>query len=155
MLKSMKTLYERDKLMIRFAYILPLLVVSLACGSKPIQKDLPGPPIPGLNLSGDWFSPEFGTMNIKQDGIAVSGEYEDPYSRDRNGHFRGIIKGDIVRLTWIQPGNPKAAIMPRKGLAWLRVQKRGVRLQGEWGYDQSHDDGGVWTATKSTEANQR
>ena len=126
-------------------------MMSLGCGSPPVQKDLAGPPIPGLNLSGDWFSPEFGTMSIKQDGIAVSGNYEDRYSRDRNGHFRGVIKGDILRLTWIQPGNPKAAIMPKKGLAWLRVGSNGTRLQGEWGYDQSKDDGGAWTATKATD----
>ena len=128
-------------------YISALL---LGCGSKPVQKDLPGPPIPGLNLSGDWYSPEFGTMSVKQDGIAVSGNYEDQFSRDRNGHFRGIIKGDILRLTWIQPGNPSAAIMPKKGLAWLRISRNGARLNGEWGYDQSKDDGGLWTATKST-----
>ena len=122
----------------------------VGCGSKPVQKDLPGAPIPGLNLSGDWYSPEFGTMTVKQDGIAVSGHYEDQFSRDRNGHFRGIIKGDILRLTWIQPGNPKAAIMPKKGLAWLRISRNANRLAGEWGYDQSKDDGGPWTATKST-----
>jgi hypothetical protein len=139
----------------RVSLSLLMILCGWACGSKPVQKDLPGAPIPGLNLSGDWFSPEFGTMNIKQDGIAISGEYEDRFSKDRNGHFRGVIKGDIVRLTWIQPGNPKAAIMPKKGMAWLRVKKRGAALEGEFGYDNSHDDGGLWTATKSTEEQRR
>ena len=141
---------EGGKVM-RLSLTILMLFCVWACASQPIQKDKPGPPIPGLNLSCDWFSPEFGTMNRKQDGIAISGEYEDRFSRDRNGHFRGIIKGDVLRLTWIQPGNPKAAIMPRKGMAWLRVKKRGLALEGEFGYDESHDDGGTWTATKATE----
>ena len=127
------------------------LFLSASCGSPPVKKDKPGPPIPGLNLSGDWYSPEFGTMTIKQDGLAVSGEYQDRFSKDRNGHFRGIIKGDIVRLTWIQPGNPIAAIMPKKGLAWLRVKNSGMLLEGEFGYDDQQDDGGTWTATKSSQ----
>jgi len=135
----------------RLSLTVLMLFCVWACASQPVQKDKPGAPIPGLNLSGDWFSPEFGTMNVKQDGIAISGEYEDRFSRDRNGHFRGIIKGDVLRLTWIQPGNPKAAIMPRKGMAWLRVKRGGLALEGEFGYDKSHDDGGTWTATKSTE----
>ena len=135
----------------RLSLTILILFCMGACASQPIQKDKPGAPIPGLNLSGDWYSPEFGTMNLKQDGIAISGEYTDRFSRDRNGHFRGIIKGDVLRLTWIQPGNPKAAIMPRKGMAWLRVKKGGLALEGEFGYDESHDDGGTWTATKATE----
>ena len=120
-----------------------------------VKKDKPGPAIPGLNLSGDWFSPEFGTMTIKQDCLAISGEYQDRFSRDRNGHFRGVIKGDILRLTWIQPGNPLAAIMPKKGLAWLRIRKSGMLLEGEFGYDDQQDDGGPWTATKSSQEDSR
>ena len=123
----------------------------IGCGSPPVQKDRPGPPIANLNLSGDWHSPEFGNMIIKQDGISVSGNYEDHYSKDRNGHFKGVIKGDVLKLKWIQPGNPTAAIMPKHGLAWLRISRDGNRLTGEWGYEQSRDDGGVWTASKSTD----
>jgi hypothetical protein len=151
MVEQEYTLVSNGGKMMHLTLTFLMLFGTWACGSQPIQKDKAGAPIPGLNLSGDWFSPEFGTMIVKQDGIAISGEYEDRFSRDRNGHFKGIIKGDVLRLTWIQPGNPKAAIMPKKGMAWLRVKKRGLALEGEFGYDKSHDNGGRWSATKATE----
>ena len=70
-------------------------------------------------------------MELKQDGVAVSGKYEDEYSRDRNGHFRGLIKGDILRIEWIQPGNPDAAVMPKKEEHGYESSSR-EKLSGEW-----------------------
>ena len=140
---------------VRRQHLVPMLLFCIsslmaACSKPPIVKDKEGPPIPGLNLTGDWYSPEFGIIEIKQDGLAISGKYEDEYSRDRNGHFRGLIKGDIIRLEWIQPGNPDGAIMPKKGRAWLRILDHGKRLDGEWGYDTDQYRGGVWTASRSS-----
>jgi len=119
----------------------------LACGgsSKSIQA---GEAIPGLKLSGKWFSPEFGDLDIVHAGQNVQGTYADRRGPDHNGRFRGHLKGDLVRLEWIKPGNAAAAIMPRRGRAWLRVSRDGLRLTGRWGFEQSDTDGGPWTAEK-------
>ena len=138
-----------------YLVMIALLTINFGCAPPPVVKDKPGPRIPGVNLTGDWYSPEFGIMELKQDGVAVSGKYEDECSRDRNGHFRGLIKGDILRIEWIQPGNPNAAVMPKKGRAWLRILQQGKKLSGEWGYEQDQYNGGVWTATRSNATDAR
>ena len=65
------------------------------------------------------------------------------------GRFQGAIQGDLLTLEWVKPGNPVAAIMPVRGKGYLRIIQSGKRLEGRWGYDDSIDDGGKWTAEKS------
>ena len=120
------------------------------CGGANSPSIKPGAAMPGLNLSGHWFSPEFGELKIIHSGASISGRYEDRRGPDHSGRFRGFLEGDLVRLEWIKPGKPAAAIMPRRGKAWLRVVDRGGKLMGRWGFDQSDDDGGPWTAEKTT-----
>ena len=39
--------------------------------------------------------------------------------------------------------------MPRRFCrAWLRVSRNGQHLTGRWGFDESDEDGGPWTAEK-------
>ena len=125
-------------------------VVPLGCGGAQHGLVKPGPAVPGLNLSGRWYSPEFGEMKIVHAANNVSGEYADRRGPDHNGRFRGQLIGDLVRLEWIKPGNAIAAIMPRRGRAWLRVNRQGNRLSGKWGFDASESDGGLWNAERST-----
>ncbi len=120
-----------------------------ACGAPQKKQVEAGPPIPGVNLSGAWYSTEFGDIQLVQAGLQVTGKYEDRRGPDHNGHFRGTLQGDLFRLTWVKPGNVRAAIEPRKGRAWLRVSRDGKNLSGRWGFDESEDDGGVWNAEKS------
>ena len=125
-------------------------ISTMGCGGSAKQVVKPGPSIPGVNLSGRWYSTEFGDMKVVQSGVQFSGQYFDRRGPDHNGRFRGQIVGDLIRLEWIKPGNALAAVMPRRGRAWLRIKERGQVLSGRWGYDQSNDDGGIWTAEKST-----
>ena len=104
---------------------------------------------PGLNMNGKWYSDEFGEMMIIQDKNGFRGTYEDPRGPDHNGRFQGAIQGDLLTLEWVKPGNPVAAIMPVRGKGYLRIIQSGKRLEGRWGYDDSIDDGGKWTAEKS------
>ena len=135
---------------ITFTALVVCLTMSLASCGGPQKKSIkPGPSISGLNLSGSWYSPEFGDMKLVQDGRMVRGTYEHRRGPDHNGRLRGRIIGDIINLDWVQPGNIDAAIMPVKGKAWFRISRSGRKLTGRYGYDQSNDDGGVWTAEKS------
>ncbi len=119
------------------------------CGPAQTNQPIPGPPIAGLNLSGKWYSDEFGDMQVIQDKNGVRGTYEDPRGPDHNGRFTGIVQGDLINIEWIKPGNPVAAVMPVRGKGWLRILQSGKRLEGRWGYDEVLDDGGKWTAEKS------
>ncbi|MBV71389.1 MAG: hypothetical protein CMH52_08560 [Myxococcales bacterium] len=133
----------------RFLPVLGFLCIVSACGpSKPVIK--PGPAIPGINLSGRWFSKDFGEMTIVHAGDAIKGEYADPRGPEHNGGFRGTLIGDLIKLQWIKPGKREAAVMLKRGRAYLRVSARGQKLIGRWGYDDSEDDGGPWRAEKST-----
>ena len=125
------------------------LMGGWGCGGSGQKAIKEGPPIPGLNLSGKWYSAEFGDLTIVHDRNTVSGTYEDRRGPDHNGGFRGRMKGDILRLDWVKPGNMDAAVMPRKGKAWLRIGRKGRTLNGRWGFDDSDTDGGRWTAEKS------
>ena len=121
-----------------------------ACGGQTASTvPTPGPAVAGANLNGTWYSDEFGNLKVVQDRQDIRGSYEDPRGPDHNGTFRGVLQGDLIKLDWIKPGNPVAAIPSARGRAWLRVRLRGERLEGKWGYDQSRDDGGKWTAEKS------
>ncbi|MGK0360538.1 MAG: hypothetical protein ACI9U2_002851 [Bradymonadia bacterium] len=125
-------------------------LLTTACGGQALSTvPLPGPALQGANLNGAWYSEEFGTMKVVQDGQNIRGSYEDPRGPDHNGTFKGVLQGDLIKLEWIKRGNPIAAIPSSRGRGWLRVRLRGERLEGKWGYDESRDDGGNWTAEKS------
>lgn len=132
------------------ALVLLPLVGAVGCGSQPQKPTIkPGPPIPGLQLSGLWYSPEFGDMELVQDGNRVTGTYKHPRGPEHDGTIRGEIVGDLLRVEWIQPGNPSAGVFPLRGRAYFRVLDGGKRLEGRWGYDGDDYFGGPWTAEKS------
>ncbi len=119
------------------------------CGGPGTIQVKPGKPIPGLKMSGLWYSAEFGYLKLVQDGNILTGTYEDPRGVDHNGTLRGSIQNDLVRLEWVKPGNPTAAIMSQRGRAWMRIVDGGKRMRGRWGYDKSDHDGGPGSAEKS------
>ena len=122
---------------------------GLGCGGPQKGAVEPGPAIPGLNLTGTWDSSPFGVMELKQDGRSVTGRYTDPRGPDHDGTIRGKVEGDLLRVQWIKHGNDLAAVQSVQGRAWLRVKARGKKLEGRFGYDESDDDAGRWTAEKS------
>lgn len=138
-------------LLLRFGLLASCLIVLPACGGGQTASTVPrpGPAIPGANLNGTWYSDEFGDMKIVHDRQNVRGTYEDPRGPDHNGTFKGVLQGDLIKLDWIKKGNPLAAIPSARGKAWLKLTHKGTKLQGRWGYDDSREDGGKWTAEKS------
>ena len=136
--------------------ILLYLLISLfgshvlsACGGASKPKIIPGPSIPGLDLSGGYDCAQFGFIKIKQMGNSIQGSYEGVRRLGDNGTFKGRIEGDLLWIDWIQPGDLNAAILPTHGKGWLRIQNQGQILRGRWGYDDSREDGGEWLAEKS------
>lgn len=122
-----------------------------ACGGAQTQASAfePGPAIPGLNLSGRWYSQDFGDIELTQTGPKVMGKYEHPRGPEHNGTIRGDVVGDVLRIEWIQPGDTAAAVFPIRGRAAFRISKDGKKLDGRWGYDDDDSAGGTWTADKS------
>jgi len=142
---------------VRIAFALAAAAVALAgaaltgCGGAQSQGDAfqAGPAIPGLNLSGRWYSQDFGDMELTQTGPKVTGRYEHPRGPEHNGTIRGDILGDLLRIEWIQPGDTAAAVFPIRGRAAFRIAKDGKKLDGRWGYEDNEMDGGTWRAEKS------
>lgn len=130
-----------------FAGVALLLTACGAAPTGPVMK--PGRPLPGLNLTGKWYSQAFGDIKLVHDKNRITGTYQDPRGPDHNGRIVARINNDVLELDWIKPGNPVAAIMPMRGKAKLRITQRGCRLEGLWGYNKVWHDGGEWTATKS------
>ncbi len=134
----------------RLILLLAFPLSFMACGGGPVTPEVKaGPPIAGLQMSGLWYSEQFGDMNLVHTGRSVRGKYEDPRGPDHNGTIKGTIEGDILRIEWIKRGNAKAAILPIRGKAWLRITKGGATMKGRWGYEASDTDGGPWEAEKS------
>ncbi len=126
-------------------------LLAPGCSAAPDKPDIvPGPTIPSLNLSGKWYSREFGDMQLVQQGKAVTGSYEDPRGPDHNGTVRGTIEGDLLRIEWIKAGNAAAAIMPARGRGYLRISRDATKLDGKWGFDDDDSGGGPWRAEKSS-----
>ena len=132
-----------------YMFIVSALLCALGCTQKQKKVITPGPPIPNVNLSGGYDCPHFGFMKLRQTKGIVRGSYEGLRRNGDNGTIQGKIDGDILWVDWIQPGNLEAAVLPKKGKGWLRISEGGSRLEGEWGYDESKDNGGVWIATRS------
>ena len=122
---------------------------SMGCSAPPPPKVVPGPAIPGLNLTGGYDCVQFGFMKLKQGNNVVRGTYEGVRNNGDNGTIVGKIEGDIVWVDWVQPGNLDNAILPQRGKGWWRVTARGKKLSGMWGHGENRDDGGAWTAERS------
>lgn len=132
----------------RIALVLLSALFAFGCGPPPKAGPVAGRAIPQLKMSGKWYSDQFQNMKVVQVGKKVTGSYEGK-GPEHKGTFRGVIEGDLLRIDWVQPGNPVSAVMPLRGKAWLRILKNGEFMDGMWGYDDSTDNGGRWAAEKS------
>lgn len=123
---------------------------GLGCGAATTGPTMnPGRPLPGLNLTGKWYSSEFGDMEITQNKNQVTGRYADPRGPDHNGRIHGRINNDLLEIEWVKAGNPVAAVMPMRGHARLRILDNGCKIDGLWGYNKDWHGGGNWRAEKS------
>lgn len=133
---------------IRFGALLVLCVVG--CGSSAPEIKAGNMPAGG-NFSGVYYSPQYGTMNMIQNGNAVVGEYA---SDMRSGKIQGEVNGDLMRFEWTEN---KAMVSNRatltKGRGYFRYVIDPANgdhvLKGEWGLGGQEIGGGPWNAFKA------
>ena len=127
-----------------------LALGATACGSKP-PEIVAGKMPEGGNFTGVYFSPQYGEMNMIQNGSAVIGEYKQEM---RTGKIQGEASGDLMKFEWVE----------RKSLVSNRAQETRGRgyfryvvdpangdhiLKGEWGLGDAQLGGGPWNAYKA------
>lgn len=105
----------------------------------------------GGNFSGVYFSPQYGEMNLIQNGNAVVGEYKHEM---RSGKLQGEVDGDLLHFTWTEA---KAMVSNRaqqsKGKGYFRYVVDASNgdhvLKGEWGLGDNEVGGGPWNGYKA------
>ena len=120
-----------------------------SCGSS-APAIVAGPMPEGGTFTGVYFSPQYGEMNMVQNGSAVIGEYKQEM---RTGKIQGEAKGDLLKFEWTER---KALVSNRsqesRGHGYFRyiVDKANGDhvLKGEWGLGDV-DTGSPWNAYKA------
>lgn len=133
---------------IQFGVLLVLWCVG--CGGGPPEIKAGNMPNGG-NFSGVYYSPQYGTMNMIQNGSNVVGEYA---SDMRSGKILGEVQGDVLKFEWIEN---KAMVSNRatetKGHGYFRYvvdpSSGDHVLKGEWGLGEQEVGGGPWNAYKA------
>jgi hypothetical protein len=133
---------------IRFGVLLALWCVGCGGGAPEIKA---GNMPEGGNYSGVYYSPQYGTMNMIQNGTAVVGEYA---SDMRSGKIQGEVQGDLMKFEWTEN---KAMVSNRatvsKGHGYFRYIVDPANgdhvLKGEWGLGDQQTGGGPWNAFKA------
>ncbi len=125
-------------------------LVCIACG--PSTPEIKAGNMPeGGNFTGVYFSPQYGEMNMIQNGNAVMGEYKHEM---RSGKIQGEVQGDLMRFEWSEA---KAMVSNRsqetKGRGYFRYVVDPANgdhvLKGEWGLGEKEVGGGPWNAYKA------
>ena len=126
-----------------------LAALAWSCGSS-VPQIVAGPMPEGGSFNGVYFSPQYGEMNLVQNGSAVIGEFKQEM---RTGKIQGEAKGDLLKFEWTEK---KALVSNRaqesRGHGYFRyvVDKANGDhlLKGEWGLGDL-DTGSPWNAYKS------
>ncbi len=130
-------------------WCLGLSLLLIACGGAGLRLSA-GPMPEGGQWSGVYFSPQYGEMNMIQNGSAVVGEYKQEM---RSGKIQGEAEGDVLRFEWVEN---KAMVSNRptetRGHGYFRYKvdkgNGDQVLTGEWGLGESNAGGGPWNAYK-------
>jgi hypothetical protein len=134
----------------RIASALMLSLALAACGGgapEIVAKSMPA----GGNFTGVYFSPQYGEMNLIQNGSAVIGEYKQEM---RSGKIQGEATGDLLKFEWTEK---KAMVSNRaqeaRGHGYFRYvvdSSNGDHvLKGEWGLGDETTGGGPWNGYKA------
>lgn len=123
--------------------LMVLFVLVSSCGPKtkiPDSQPLPA----GQSWAGVWYSTQFEHMYLRQTGESVNGIYTYKFG----GTMEGTANGNLLKFTWVEPGDKNEARRQVKGKGWLQMVREGdlIKLKGEWGYNDAMSGGGVWEA---------
>ena len=133
---------------IRFGALVAL--VCIGCGSSTPEIKAGNMP-DGGNFTGVYHSPQYGEMNMIQNGNSVIGEYKHEM---RSGKLQGEVQGDLLRFKWTEA---KAMVSNRAqettGHGYFRYVVDPANgdhlLKGEWGLGEQEMGGGPWNAYKA------
>lgn len=103
-------------------------------GSVPSPSPLPG----GVRYEGVWDT-NWGQLQLMQTGQHVHGSYKG----FRNGSVSGDADGDVFVFRWTQVESRQW------GRGYLKLSPDGQSMEGRWGYQKSHGNGGRWWATRA------
>ncbi|MFZ4634260.1 MAG: hypothetical protein ACOYNO_08660 [Saprospiraceae bacterium] len=100
-----------------------------------------------LSLSGTWASPEWGNMQLVQNGARITGTYDHD-----QGQIAGIIEKDRILFQWwerVEPGQPYgAAEKNQRGDGYFLISADNKKMQGKWRYDGDAEWDKAWNAAK-------
>ena len=127
-----------------------LVTLIAGCGGAGGRADVsPGVMPEGGTFGAVWNSPQYGRMDMVQNGSTVIGEYT---KNERTGRIEGTAQGDLMRFTWSERRELVAGV-PRinRGRGYFRMVKdgEGFKLIGEWGHDDDETGGGPWNAIRT------
>lgn len=124
------------------------LALVAACGGGGVN--IPEGPMPeGGSFTGVWHSPQYGTMQMEQNGQQVVGTYEKD---ERRGRIQGTVRGNVLRFEWSETREMVSGV-PRtnRGRGYFRYSlgdDGDHYIQGEWGVDNNETGGGPWEAVR-------
>ena len=111
-----------------------LLVLAFQKGASARGNALP-------SLTGDWDT-NHGVVYLDQAGDQVSAEYD--YQGRRDNRLQGVLKGDTLEVTFVQPSFPPPL---DRGRAALKLRANGTRWAGPW-FDATGAQQGIWEGIK-------
>ena len=100
-----------------------------------------------IDVTGNWESPEWGSMQLRQTGNTVTGTYTHD-----SGQLSGTLQGGEIRFRWwekVAAGQGYDSATPsERGDGYFHLSSDEQSLSGEWKYDGSSGWKGKWTAKR-------
>lgn len=124
-------------------------LLLIACGGGGAGVDT-GPMPQGGGFEGVWFSPQYGRMELVEEGANIIGKFE---MDERVGHIQGVARGKVLKFQWTEERELISGMVRKatgRGYFVYLIDNDGEhKLQGEWGHDSEETGGGPWNAVKS------
>lgn len=157
--------------MIRSAALRPLFLAAalaaLAASASSRQSTPPPQPAGAWNAqppqsqpmdpraaTGLWKS-TFGAVKIEPSEPGMPTSVHGAWTYDKQGaqvvgYFAGTLDGNVLRLTWREPGQPMAGAPLLEGEGWLVFDPNGSRFTGRW-WTNNRDRQGDWSGWRNAQ----
>lgn len=95
-------------------------------------------------LSGTWWGPEWGYIELKQRSNYISGSYDQAY-----GHVSGFLQGNTIHFKWWEGASTYSASSTRGSGYWIvDTSSKPYTMSGHWKYDYATGWDGEWHLEK-------
>jgi len=129
---------------------LVLVTLVAACGGAN-ATNIPKGPMPGEgSWTGVFHSPQYGEMNMIQNGALIAGEYKKD---EREGKLQGEADGNYMTFEWEEKRmsiSNRATVHRGHGYFLYMIDPASGDhvIKGRWGMNDDDSDGGEWNAYK-------